>query len=560
MRCRMRCWDIWRCWGPIKKTPSIFRIEWQNRDGTILQVDEVEAWQLPAYTGGTPTKESTAQYNYTFNWWDKEIVPAESDEVYVAQYEQTLRQYTVNIVVENWTASAEVVVVNYWDTTSINNDVLTIWSYTIYVTPEWWYEFSSWEWVPQIITGDTIITAVCTEPTPSTCPVTLTGLPETYDVIQLATQNSIEFTTTYDCDNPDYSTLSVTSDDENVLTIDETYWEEGYINITWRNDGTAHLTFTDADGDHIVVVNVGNDFYPQDWFIELQDNETDWARWDYWFSYNPEILTITAELNGEPLDDVEISTYDGEEGDEFPYRVSVLLPYGSEVREDFDLVFNDETLWEVARWPVDVNIPMTINNPRPDLGNINWVAATGDVFVLDTISVDEAWTLKYWSEDIVSTDSLAWEIVWWMNTYPDDPSYPDVRFIPVGGYEVNQTVIPYRTLQWLEPVWEENNQYAILYPRLPNVTSWEPITLNVWQSNPVRYLYHAENAMDFSRISATVTDENIATVEVMSWQYWEWEVIIRWVSEGYTEFYLEYYDETKGISITTDIVWVNVTN
>ena len=49
------------------KTLRSYTIKFVNYDGTTLQTKTVNYGEVPSYTGSTPTKPSTAQYNYTFN-------------------------------------------------------------------------------------------------------------------------------------------------------------------------------------------------------------------------------------------------------------------------------------------------------------------------------------------------------------------------------------------------------------------------------------------------------------------------------------------------------------
>ena len=75
--------------------PTIFSVKFVNEDGTVLQELEVEEGQYPVYSGDTPIKESTAQYRYVFDGWDKTVVIATSDAVYTAKYREVENSYTI---------------------------------------------------------------------------------------------------------------------------------------------------------------------------------------------------------------------------------------------------------------------------------------------------------------------------------------------------------------------------------------------------------------------------------------------------------------------------------
>ncbi|MBR4124555.1 MAG: InlB B-repeat-containing protein, partial [Clostridia bacterium] len=70
----------------------------QNDDGvtyTTLQKFDVEYGELPVYTGVTPTKESTAQYNYTFSGWSPQLSTVTGEAVYTAQFASETQEYTI---------------------------------------------------------------------------------------------------------------------------------------------------------------------------------------------------------------------------------------------------------------------------------------------------------------------------------------------------------------------------------------------------------------------------------------------------------------------------------
>lgn len=72
-----------------------YTIVFQNEDGTLLQQSNMEQGVMPSYTGATPAKAADAQYTYTFNGWDKEIVTVSADATYTATYTQTKKSYTL---------------------------------------------------------------------------------------------------------------------------------------------------------------------------------------------------------------------------------------------------------------------------------------------------------------------------------------------------------------------------------------------------------------------------------------------------------------------------------
>ena len=74
---------------------NTYTIIWNNWDGTELTRDEVTHGETPSYDGKTPTKESTAQYDYEFTGWDPEVAIASEDTSYTAQYQASIRSYQV---------------------------------------------------------------------------------------------------------------------------------------------------------------------------------------------------------------------------------------------------------------------------------------------------------------------------------------------------------------------------------------------------------------------------------------------------------------------------------
>ena len=69
-------------------TVNKYTITFKNGE-EVLQSSEVEYGATPAYTGATPIKPATAQYAYTFNGWDTELVSVTGDATYNATYSTT---------------------------------------------------------------------------------------------------------------------------------------------------------------------------------------------------------------------------------------------------------------------------------------------------------------------------------------------------------------------------------------------------------------------------------------------------------------------------------------
>ncbi len=78
-----------------KEEEGVYTIQFVNEDGSVLQSGEIEEGKVPTYVGETPTKAATAEYTYTFSGWDKEIVAANEDATYTAQFTAVKNQYTV---------------------------------------------------------------------------------------------------------------------------------------------------------------------------------------------------------------------------------------------------------------------------------------------------------------------------------------------------------------------------------------------------------------------------------------------------------------------------------
>ena len=128
---------------------------------TILETDEnVPYGTTPEYNGKTPTKAGDAQYSYTFSGWTPEIAPVTDNVTYIAQFTQTVNEYTITWVDgDGNTLKTEQVA--YGETPSYSGDTPTK-----AADDQYTYTFSN-SWTPAIttVTGDATYTAQFTTET-----------------------------------------------------------------------------------------------------------------------------------------------------------------------------------------------------------------------------------------------------------------------------------------------------------------------------------------------------------------------------------------------------------
>lgn len=75
-----------------------YTITFVNYDNTTLQSGPVDYDAMPQYTGATPTKPSSAKYDYTFKGWNPTLTVVTGAKTYKAQYDSVIRKYTIKFV------------------------------------------------------------------------------------------------------------------------------------------------------------------------------------------------------------------------------------------------------------------------------------------------------------------------------------------------------------------------------------------------------------------------------------------------------------------------------
>ena len=74
-----------------------YQISFINYDYTVLQTYQVEYDSIPRYTGETPIREKNKTYSYTWKGWSPAIVPVTGDATYMAEYDEVINQYTLEL-------------------------------------------------------------------------------------------------------------------------------------------------------------------------------------------------------------------------------------------------------------------------------------------------------------------------------------------------------------------------------------------------------------------------------------------------------------------------------
>ena len=134
---------------------------------TTLQSGKLKEWETPEYTGATPTKAADAQYTYTFSGWKPTVGPIYKKTDFKAQFDKTVNEYDLTIVVNDDTmGSVDVAFVEwqpYGTAISAEANVLTIGEgeskTVVTATAETGYVFSSWGTLPSSVSADATITA-----------------------------------------------------------------------------------------------------------------------------------------------------------------------------------------------------------------------------------------------------------------------------------------------------------------------------------------------------------------------------------------------------------------
>jgi len=129
-----------------------FLVKFVNHNDTVLQKDSVEYGVKPSYTAATATKTSSEKYDYTFSHWNPTIVNCTAEAIYKAEFDSTLRKFTVKFVNYNG---------DLIQSSSLEYGSTPTPPATTPTRPEGLYKYTFKAWAPTIgiVTKDTTYTA-----------------------------------------------------------------------------------------------------------------------------------------------------------------------------------------------------------------------------------------------------------------------------------------------------------------------------------------------------------------------------------------------------------------
>ena len=116
-----------------------WNVTFVDGDGNVLYETKVLNNGEAIYLGGTPTKTSTAQYDYTWKGWDRQLKPIMNDSVINATFDNILKYYTVKFINSNTLEVVQESVLGYG---------------TTIIYPELPNDANTWSPTDTIVTGD----------------------------------------------------------------------------------------------------------------------------------------------------------------------------------------------------------------------------------------------------------------------------------------------------------------------------------------------------------------------------------------------------------------------
>ncbi len=137
-------------------TINAYTVTFLDEDGTVLssKVYDYGTKAADIVRPADPSKAATAQYTYTFEGWDAEIVDVTADAVYTAVYTSTVNEYTVTFI-----SDGKVISTKDYPYGTAAADIVVPADPTIAPTVQYTYTFEGWTPAIADVTGDATYTA-----------------------------------------------------------------------------------------------------------------------------------------------------------------------------------------------------------------------------------------------------------------------------------------------------------------------------------------------------------------------------------------------------------------
>lgn len=223
-----------------KWTANTYTITFYDEDGTtVLQSGNVEYGKEPEYSSETPTKASTAEYDYTFAGWTPAITAVTGEATYKATYTATKRSYTITVQVAN--GCEDMGEVSGGGTFEYGTTV------PLSATAKSGYQFVKWEEDGETsVTREITVTdnAIYTAQFEIFYPVSNITLDKTE--LSLSIGDSETLTATIEPNNATNKNVTWSSNNEAVATVDNG-------KVTAVKEGTATITVTAQDGSGVSI-------------------------------------------------------------------------------------------------------------------------------------------------------------------------------------------------------------------------------------------------------------------------------------------------------------------
>ena len=262
-------------------TKNKYLITFRNDDGTVLKSEEVEYGMLPI-APATPTKESTAQYNYEFAGWTPKVAIVTQAATYTATYTSSLREYLVTFLNEDNTVISSKNY-KYGETPVAPADPIK------QNTAEYTYTFNGWD------------NAIAQVQGPQTYKATYTATKNNYTITWQNEDGSLIDQTTVE-----YGVVPTHAEPTKEATEEYTYtfagWNPAVVAVT--GDATYTATFSSVVNVYTISVSavngqvIGGGEYQYGATIDLTAIPNEGYVFDQWsdgVKDNPRTITVTGD-------------------------------------------------------------------------------------------------------------------------------------------------------------------------------------------------------------------------------------------------------------------------